>query len=133
MRLLLDTHVWLAMIGQSDRLDANTRAILIDESNDLYLSTVAVWEIGVKHAAGMLKFTGKPSAQLPTYLKRSGVQPLVVTVEHALRAADLPMHHRDPFDRLMIAQAQEDELTLATTNRRLASYDVPILEVGLPA
>ena len=74
-----------------------------------------------------------PSVQLPGYVKRSGVQPLVVTLEHALRAAELPMHHRDPFDRLMIAQAQEEELTFVTADSRLAAYDVPILQPGAEA
>jgi PIN domain nuclease of toxin-antitoxin system len=130
VRLLLDTHVWLWMIGQSSRLPDQARATLTDESNDLYLSAVSAWEIGIKHAAGKLRFTGRPSVQLPGYVKRSGVQPLVVTLEHALRAAGLPMHHRDPFDRLMIAQAQEEELTFVTADKRLAAYDVPILELG---
>jgi PIN domain nuclease of toxin-antitoxin system len=133
VRLLLDTHVWLWMIGQSSRLGHETRSLLTDEANDLYLSTVAAWEIGIKHAAGRLKFTGKPSVQLPGYVKRSGVQPLVVTLEHALRAAELPMHHRDPFDRLMIAQAQEEELTFVTADSRLAAYDVPILDPSAEA
>lgn len=128
MRLLLDTHVWLWMIGQSSRLSDRARAALTDESHDLYLSTVAAWEIGFKHAAGKLKLTGRPSVQLPEYVKRSGVQPLVVTLDHALRAAELPMHHRDPFDRLMIAQAQEEELTFVTADGRLAVYGVRILD-----
>ncbi len=128
MRLLLDTGVWLWMIGASDRLSAVAKAHLADESNELYLSAAAVWEIGIKHAAGKLRFTGDPTTQIPLYITRSGVQPLSVRVEHVVRATALPAHHRDPFDRLMVAQALEDGLTLITGDGRLAAYEVPILD-----
>lgn len=122
MRLLLDTHVWLWMIGPSHRLSAEVRKALADRENDVFLSAAAVWEIGIKYAAGKLALVTPPSTLVPTHLKRSGVRPLPVGVQHALRAAELPMHHRDPFDRLMVAQALEEGLTLVTADPRLTAY-----------
>jgi PIN domain nuclease of toxin-antitoxin system len=130
VRLLLDTHVWLWMISAEDRLSPATRTLLRDPATELYLSVAAVWEIGLKHAAGKLRYSGSPSVQLPIHIKRSGVSVLGIAVEHALVAAALPMHHRDPFDRLMIAQAQTEELTLATVDDRLSAYDVPVLDAA---
>lgn len=127
MKILLDTQAWLWMIGPQERLSDAARALLVDPHNELYLSTAAVWEIGLKHAAGKLKFTGPPAAHIPLHIRRSGVRPLPPTVEHVLRAAALPMHHRDPFDRLMVAQAQEDELALLTTDARLGAYEVEVI------
>lgn len=130
MRLLLDTQAWLWMIGPQERLSDAARAMLEDGHNDLYLSTAAVWEIGIKHAAGKLKFTGPLAVHIPMQIRRSGVRPLAPTVEHVLRAAALPMHHRDPFDRLMVAQAQEEELALLTTDDRLSAYEVEVIPAG---
>jgi PIN domain nuclease of toxin-antitoxin system len=128
MRLLLDTHVWLWMIGPSERIGPRTREALQDESTELVLSVAAIWEIGIKHAAGRLKLASPPSALVPTHIARSGVRPLPIGVAHALRAADLPMHHRDPFDRLMVAQALEDDLTFVTVDPRLTEYGVATLD-----
>ena len=127
MRLLLDTHVWLWMIGEDERLNEPTRAALSDPENDIFLSAAAVWELAIKHAAGKLKYTGSPGVQVPIHIKRSGVLPLPITADHGLAAAALPMHHRDPFDRMMIAQALAEELTLATADDRLSAYEVPLL------
>ena len=130
MRLLLDTQVWLWMVSSADDLSDDLKAHLTDEATDVFLSAAAVWEVGTKVTAGKLKLTGQSGALLPMYIKRSGVQPLSVTVAHALRAAALPDHHRDPFDRLMIAQAQVEELTFVTADAQLAEYDVPMLRAN---
>ena len=124
MRLLLDTRVWLWMIGPADRLRDDVRAALADPANELLLSVAAVWEIAIKHAAGRLPLVTPPSILVPAHLARSGVAPLAVGVGHALRAAELPMHHRDPFDRLMVAQALEEQMTLVTADPRLRRYGV---------
>lgn len=128
MRILLDTHVWLWMITDDDRLGGEARAVLADPATQAYLSVAAVWELAIKHAAGKLRYTGSPSVQVPLHIKRSGVQPLGITVEQALSAAALPMHHRDPFDRLMLAQAVDQELTFAT-DTKLEAYGIPLLQV----
>ena len=129
MRLLLDTHVWLWMISADERLGDDTRRILTDPQTETYLSVAAVWELAIKHAAGKLRYTGSPSVQVPLHIKRSGVGTLGITVEQALKAAALPMHHRDPFDRLMLAQAADQELTFATADAKLEAYGVPLLQV----
>lgn len=127
MRLLLDTHVWLWSISAPDRLTTQVREQLADPATEVYLSVAAVWEIAIKHAAGKLRYSGSPETQVPIHIKRSGVAILGIKVEHALQAAALPMHHRDPFDRLMLAQATEENLVFATTDTRLAAYGVPLL------
>ncbi len=130
MRLLLDTHVWLWMLSGEERLSTESRTILADPENELFLSAAAVWEIAIKHAAGKLRYSGSPATQIPIHIKRSGVRPLAISADHALAAGLLPLHHRDPFDRMMVAQAQADELTLATVDDRLAAYDVRLLNVA---
>ena len=129
MRLLLDTHVWLWLIGDADRLRPEARTTLAAPDSELFLSVAAVWEIAIKTAAGKLRYVGQPAVQLPIHITRSGVIPLGISIEHALAAAALPMHHRDPFDRMMIAQAQAEELTLATADERFKAYEVRLLEV----
>jgi PIN domain nuclease of toxin-antitoxin system len=130
VRLLLDTQVWLRLIGDEDRLSPEARSILAAPDSELYLSAAAIWEVAIKAAAGKLRYTGRPAVQIPLHIARSGVITLAVSVEHALAAAALPMHHRDPFDRMMIAQAQAEELTLATIDERFKAYDVRLLTVG---
>jgi PIN domain nuclease of toxin-antitoxin system len=103
------------------------REQLDDPTTELYLSVAAVWEIAIKHAAGKLRYSGWPQTQVPIHIRRSGVATLGITVDHALQAAALPMHHRDPFDRLMLAQAASEQLVFATANARLAAYGVPLL------
>lgn len=127
MRLLLDTHVWLWMVAEPERLSRRVRGLLGDADHDVLLSAAAVWEIGIKYATGKLKLVSPPSTFVPIHIERSGVRPLPVTVAHALRASDLPMHHRDPFDRLMVAQALEDGVTLVTADDRLAKYGAETL------
>ena len=131
MRLLLDTQVWLWMVSAADAFSDDLKALLTDEATDVFLSAAAVWEVGMKVAAGKLKLTGQPQALVPMYIKRSGVQPLSVTVDHALRAAALPELHQDLFDRLMLAQAQLEELTFVTADPQLASYDIAMLQAKI--
>jgi PIN domain nuclease of toxin-antitoxin system len=115
------------MISDEGRLSAAIRGKLVDPDTELYLSIAAVWEIAIKHAAGKLRYSGSPSVQVPAHIRRSGVVPLPISVDHALASASLPQHHRDPFDRMMIAQARAEEMTLATADERLKQYDVPIV------
>ena len=116
------------MISAPDRLGETTRGLLADPESDLYLSAAAVWEIGIKRAAGKLRYSGNPSVQIPIHIRRSGVVALNVTIDHALAAAALPPHHRDPFDRMMLAQAIEGRMTLVTADSRLAAYGAEILD-----
>ena len=128
MRLLLDTDVWLWMIAAPDRLSEDARQALADQGNELYLSVATAWEIGIRHAAGKLKYTGSPAIQVPIHIRRSGVVLLPISVDHALTAAALPMHHDDMIDRLLAAQAEAERMTLATANPALRAYGISTLE-----
>ncbi|MGH2456932.1 MAG: type II toxin-antitoxin system VapC family toxin [Candidatus Limnocylindria bacterium] len=130
MRLLLDTRVWLWMVAEPGRLTDDAKALLTASTTDLFLSSASVWEIGAKLASGRVKFPGRPEVHIPLYIKRSGVQPLPITAGHALRALELPPHHGDTYDRMLIGQALVEELTLATADPGLAVYEVPLLQVA---
>lgn len=130
MRLLLDTHVWLWMTTGDQRLGQRTRTLLREPESDLYLSAASVWEIGIKYASGKLRYVGDPAVLVPQHVRRTGVITLSISTDHALAAAALPMHHRDPFDRLIVAQAQAEDLTVATVDRRIAAYGVQTLDAS---
>jgi len=127
VRLLLDTHVWLWWLTNPDRLSRPADAALRSPDNRLHLSPASTWELVVKSATGRLEIEGSVGALLEEAIIASGVQPLPIEHSHALQLAQLPPHHRDPFDRLLIAQAQVDRLVLVSADRRLADYDVEIL------
>jgi PIN domain nuclease of toxin-antitoxin system len=127
MKLLVDTHVWLWLQVSPERIDAQTLALLADTANDVLLSAASAWEIAIKHALGRLPLPVPPAQYVPSRMSRSGVTALPVLHAHALRVAELPPHHRDPFDRLLVAQAQHEGLTLVTNDRELAAYDVDVV------
>lgn len=129
MRFLLDTHVWIWMATEPDHLSIEHQDLLTDPENDLYLSAASIWELAVKHSIGKIKYTGNPAVQIPIHIGQTGVQMLSVNVEHALATSELPSHHRDPFDRILIAQARVERLTLMTGDAHFAAYDVPLLNV----
>ena len=126
MRLLLDTHVWLWMIAEQERFTIETAALLENSSNDLLLSAVSSWEIAIKHSLGKLTLPAPPANYVPQQIARTGVTPLPVEHSHALRVAALPSHHRDPFDRLLVAQAELEGATLLTGDRQFAPYGIQI-------
>ncbi|HVG09729.1 MAG TPA: type II toxin-antitoxin system VapC family toxin [Thermoanaerobaculia bacterium] len=125
--LLLDTHVWLWLNGEVDRLASEALDLLNSPQSELYLSSASAWEIGIKCSNGKLTLPLPPEIYIPTRLLDTGVNPLPIRVEHALRAATLPLHHKDPFDRMLVAQAQVENLELMTVDRHLASYDVSLV------
>ena len=125
MRLLLDTHVVLWELGGSRQLSANARDA-IQEASELFFSVVSYAEIGVKASLGKLKVPD----DFHEHVLRSGVRVLPLEADHGLAVAHLPMHHRDPFDRLLIAQARSERLTIVTADRRIAEYDVPLVDAG---
>ena len=126
MRLLLDTHVWLWMVVAPERLSAAARRLVLSEENELALSAASAWEIVIKHALGKLKLPGEPAELVLEWMRRTGVTPLPVLHRHALQVASLPRLHRDPFDRLLVAQAQIEELTVLTVDRQFARYEVKV-------
>ncbi|HVT18668.1 MAG TPA: type II toxin-antitoxin system VapC family toxin [Thermoanaerobaculia bacterium] len=126
MRLLLDTHCWLWMRGEPERLSEANRQLVRSPETSLFLSAVAAWEIAIKFAAGKLRLPQPPSVYVTQRLAEDRLAALPILHSHALRAGELPLHHRDPFDRMLIAQAQIEGLTLLTADRHFAAYDVPI-------
>ena len=121
--LLLDTHCWLWLKAEPERLPSPLRRRLLRDSAKLVLSAACIMEIAIKHAAGRLTLQDAP-ANLVAALLDDGVQPLDATLAHALRLATLPAHHRDPFDRLLIAQALTEGFTLVTADPQILAYDV---------
>ena len=129
MRLLLDTQVWLWMIAERERFSAETAALLENPANDLLLSAASSWEIAIKYSPHKLTLPAPPAKYVPEQIARTGVTPLPVEHSHALRVAELPPHHRDPFDRLLVAQAELEGATLLTADRQFAPYGIPIQRV----
>lgn len=125
MRLLLDTHVVLWELGGTRTVGPRAQEA-IERASELLFSAVSFAEIGVKAAIGKLVIP----ADLHEHVVRSGVRILGLAADHGLGVADLPPHHRDPFDRLLIAQARAEGLTLLTADARIADYDVAVIAAG---
>ena len=124
MRLLLDTHVVLWWLTDDETLSAQVKES-IDTESEVFVSAASVWEIAIKQALG--KLTGPPD--LLDVLDRSGLLELPIRSRHAAEAACLPPLHRDPFDRMLVAQARREGLTLLSRDPHLQRYDVPLRAV----
>jgi PIN domain nuclease of toxin-antitoxin system len=125
VRLLLDTHVVLWQLGGFRTVSPAAREA-IEHASDLLFSVVSFAEIGVKAAIGKLSVP----RDLRDHVRQSGLSVLPLHADHGLAVAHLPMHHRDPFDRLLVAQARSEQLTIVTADRRIAAYDVPLVDAG---
>ncbi len=127
MRVLLDTHAYLWWVTTPDRLSARAQALLEDPASEVFFSAASAWEIAIKTSQGKLTLdvsikrlvVEEPSAQQFT--------PLPVTAAHAVRAAALPLHHRDPFDRMLVAQAQAEDMVILSCDRQVARYDSEVV------
>lgn len=128
MRLLLDTHAFLWAAGQSTKLSVAARAAVTDRGNDVYVSAAVAWEIAIKWAKGRLRLPFGADTYVPSRIAALGFTTLPVTIEHALAIAAQPSTHTDPFDRILIAQAQVEGLTLVTRDAAMLSYHVRTLE-----
>ena len=122
MRLLLDTHILLWWLAESPKISKTARARIAD-AEIVYVSAASAWEMAIKTAVGKLKAPD----DLEEQLQRHNLEQLPVSVSHALAVAKLPRHHSDPFDRMLVAQASFESLTLVTADPQLAVYGVPIL------
>jgi PIN domain nuclease of toxin-antitoxin system len=121
-RLLLDTHVFLWWRGEPSRLSTEARSS-IATADIVFVSAATAWEAAIKASLGRLELPDTVEAGAFA----SGFEKLLITFSHAEHAASLPLHHRDPFDRMLVAQAQAEGLTLVTHDRLLEPYDVEIL------
>lgn len=123
MRLLLDSHVLLWWAADDPQLATAAREAIDAPANEVFLSAATAWELAIKAAAGRLEMPD----DLVARALRQGVRPLPIDLEHAADAAALPAHHRDPFDRMLVAQARRESMTLVTADAALGLYDVPTL------
>jgi PIN domain nuclease of toxin-antitoxin system len=122
MRLLPDTHAALWLLGGDDRLSRRADSLLTDASNEVLLSSAVVWEVAIKRS---LKKLDAP-AGFAGLLLDAGATQLSVSADHAEAVAGLPWHHRDPFDRLLVAQAMLEGAILVSSDERLRAYEVPV-------
>jgi PIN domain nuclease of toxin-antitoxin system len=124
--LLLDTHAFIWWAGVDKRLAEVARAAIADVENRVVVSAVTVWEISIKRAIGKLEFRHDTLR----VLEQTGFEPLDITARHADTAGSLPLHHADPFDRLLISQASLEGLVLVSQDRKFLPYGVPLLGVS---
>lgn len=123
MRLLLDTHALIWATRDPERLTDRAAAAIRDPGNDVRVSAVSGWEIAIKRARGRLRFPDLDQAMLAS----RRFTELPVTLRHTTEVGSLPDHHRDPFDRMLVAQARADGLTIVSRDAALTAYEVPIL------
>ncbi|MBI3492044.1 MAG: type II toxin-antitoxin system VapC family toxin [Acidobacteria bacterium] len=128
MRILLDTQCWLWMTLSPDRLSPKARSLVERGGDELYLSAASAWEIAIKYSVGKLRLPEPPGRYVPSRLEALRVVPLPIEHSHALHVATLPRHHRDPFDRVLIAQAQMENLQILTADPLFAAYDVTTID-----
>lgn len=130
MRLLLDTEIWLWSLTTPERMSDEARDALEDAANEQYLSAASSWEISIKAALGKLPLPDAPARFVPSRMARMGVHGLAVEHPHAWRVYDLPPHHKDPFDRLLIAQALVEDLTIVSADLQFRNYAVKLMWGG---
>lgn len=125
MRLLLDTHVLLWALADPGRLPAAARALIEDAENEVFFSAASLWEIAIKSALGRADFQADPAEMLGVMLE-TGFAELPVRARHAAEVSRLPSIHKDPFDRLLVAQARVEPMVLLTDDQLLAEYPATI-------
>ena len=124
MRMLLDSHVVLWSIAGDSKLKSDLRRKIVDPENDVFVSAASVWEIAIKQRLGKLDAPGN----LLEVIEATEFAPLPITFVHSALAARLPLHHDDPFDRMLIAQALSEGLVLVSRDRRFADYEVELIK-----
>ena len=129
MRLLLDTHLLLRALGDPDRLESGTRDLIEDAGNDVLFSAASLWEIAIKAGLGRADFAMRPEA-VAHAARATGFSELPVRADVAALVVDLPTHHRDPFDRLLVAQAIAESAMLYTVDPLLPPYSALVKLVG---
>ncbi len=123
MKLLLDTHALIWTLKDDTRLSLAATNAIEDEANEVFVSVVSAWEIEIKRAKGKLRIPD----ELGVGLAAQGFQVLPVALRHVLAVESLPRHHRDPFDRMLISQAQLEGMTFVTSDRKIRHYPVAVL------
>lgn len=125
MRLLLDTHAFLWWVGDDRRLGPEARAAISNPDNVIWVSAATAWEIAIKRAKGKLT-----AGDIEASIDENRFRALAIEVVHGIAAGNLPPHHRDPFDRVLIAQAQHESLSVVTDDNAFQAYDIEIVPAG---
>jgi len=124
MRLILDTHVFLWWIVDSPQLSSRVRDVMRNPANELFLSVASAWEIAIKVNLGRLRLPDRPDRFIPGQLMKNVIEPLPVEMGHALYVSRLPAIHRDPFDRIIIAQSILEKMPVVTRDTDIAKYKI---------
>lgn len=127
MRLLLDTHVAVWTILETRKVPQRILRMIADPTNEIFVSTVSVWEVGLKFGAGRSRRTSRPREDLAREFELAGYTFLDVSIRHAIAFEDYASAHPDPFDRMILTQALTDQLRLVTVDARLASYSDTVI------
>ncbi len=130
MNYLLDTNVFLWAEAEPAQLNGQARALLTDSHQAIYLSSASTWEIIIKTALGKLKLPESPARFISGRMAQGRLLPLFITHEHTLQVGELPTYHRDPFDRMLIAQALSEKMVLLTADPQLTKYPIDTLWCG---
>jgi PIN domain nuclease of toxin-antitoxin system len=128
MKLLLDTHIFIWWADQPEKLSPTALSALEDEANELLLSVASVWEMQIKIQLGKLKLSLPLKELIKSQQETNELTLLPVALTHVLALDALPLHHKDPFDRLLIAQSTEEDLTLVTADSQLSAYPAKLLQ-----
>lgn len=127
MRVLIDTHVLLWVVAADPRFTATARRVYEDRSNEICVSAVTYWEVAIKISTGRLTLPPAWRRALDGELARIGIRWVAIEKEHCEAVATLPFHHRDPFDRMMLAQAKVNGLSIMTNDAHYPAYGVPVV------
>jgi PIN domain nuclease of toxin-antitoxin system len=130
VKLLLDTQCWLWWFSQPEKLNEEAIEQIASEKTEIWFSVASVWEIGIKVAIGKLQLPEPVDDYISSGMSQLGTRSLEITASHALRAASLPLHHRDPFDRMLIAQAQIENMTIMSADSMFNQYQVSLIWAG---
>ena len=126
MQYLLDTHVLLWWITADKRLSTKAKELIKSHRNTIYWSVASSWEVSIKYALGKLSFDEPPEDLLPSELNKNHIETLPILNEHAFLAGQLPIHHKDPFDRMLVAQARIEALAVISNDSKFQLYDVDV-------
>lgn len=129
MKILLDTHIFLWASGTTSRLPTETLELLANPDTEKFLSVASVWEIAIKYGKGSLPLPEHPLRFIPMTLAESDIATIVVSMRDAMGVTDLPRHHGDPFDRLLISQARLNGMYLLTDDKTFEMYDVDLISL----
>ena len=127
MKVLLDTHTFLWWITDDPKLSLRVRGMISDRENEIFISAATGWEIAIKSQIGRLKLPDEPQRFILEQLRINGMKSLAIEMRHALHVSTLPAYHQDPFDRILIAQAQIEDLPVLSADPELGKYKVTII------